>query len=163
MNDQPIRDLVGTLAKTPDEITRLLENIPANSISVRPSPDEFSVLENVCHLRDIEIEGDRVRIQRILAEDHPMLSDLDGARLAIERDYNRQSLNEALEAFTSARRQNVAVLSETAADDFEREGEMEGLGRITLRKLLEMMCEHDDGHLDDLRVTRARMLRAAEA
>jgi hypothetical protein len=121
----------------------LLENIPANSIAIRPSPDEFRC-SNVCHLRDIEIEGNRVRIQRILAEDRPMLSDVDGARLAIERDYNRQSLNEALEAFTSARRQNVAVLRETAADDFEREGDMEGLGRITLRKLLR----------DDMRATK---------
>jgi len=163
MNDKLIKDLVVALAQTPVAVTRLLENLPKESIAVRPSPDEFSVLENVCHLRDIEIEGYRVRIRRILAEDHPLLSDLDGAKLAIERDYNRQSVNEALEAFTSARRQNVAVLREIAAADFEREGNMEGLGRITLRKLLEMMCEHDEGHVDDLRVMRTRMLRAAEA
>ncbi|HEV8369671.1 MAG TPA: DinB family protein [Pyrinomonadaceae bacterium] len=163
MNDKAIKELVATLAQTPVEVTYLLEHLPTESIAIRPSPDEFSVLENVCHLRDIEIAGYRVRIQRILDEDQPMLSDIDGARLAIERDYNRQSLNEAMEAFTSARRQNVAVLTETAADDFEREGDMEGLGRITLRKLLEMMCEHDEGHIDDLRVIRARILRAAEA
>jgi len=163
MNDKAINELVATLAQTPVEVTRLIEHIPTESIAIRLSPHEFSALENVCHLRDIEIEGYCVRIQRILAEDHPMLSDVDGARLAIERDYNRQSVNEALEAFTSARRQNVAVLSETAAADFEREGDMEGLGRITLRKLLEMMCEHDEGHVDDLRVMRTRMLRAAEA
>jgi hypothetical protein len=32
---------------------------------------------------------------------------------------------------------------------------MEGVGDVTLGKLLLMMRDHDDGHLDDLRVIRS--------
>jgi hypothetical protein len=110
MIDEDIKELKSNLARTPTELATLLESFPADNVTFKPSPDEFSVLENICHLRDIEIEGYTVRIQRILSEDRPFLPDLDGTRLAIERDYNRQRLSEELSLFSQARRHNLAVL-----------------------------------------------------
>ena len=40
------------------------------------------MLEHVCHLRDIEVEGYAPRLKRILSEDGPFLPDIDGRRLA---------------------------------------------------------------------------------
>jgi len=54
------------------------------------SPDEFSVLENICHLRDLELQGYTPRIRRILAEADPDLADFDGARVAAESSYNNR-------------------------------------------------------------------------
>ena len=150
MADEEIRELLTSLARTEVDISLLLAEIPAACITVKPALIEFSVLENICHLRDIEIEGYGVRIQRILSEENPFLSDIDGSRLAIERDYNKQSLSDALASFSSARRQNLDVLNNSAVD-FERTGELEGVGSVTLRKLLEMMFEHDQGHIEELR------------
>jgi len=48
----------------------------------KPSLEEFSLLEYVCHLRDLELEGYRVRIERMLREDRPLLPDFDGAKAA---------------------------------------------------------------------------------
>jgi len=159
MIDDDIKELQTNLAQTPNELAQLVQSFPPTNLTIKPAPDEFSVLENICHLRDIEIEGYTARIQRILNEDRPFLYDLDGTRLAIERDYNRQSVSEALLSFSQARRHNLAVLGEVAKSEFEREGELEGVGEITLRKLLETMWEHDGGHLDELR----RSLRLAHA
>jgi hypothetical protein len=150
MADEEIRELLTSLARTQVDISLLLAEIPAASITVKPALIEFSVLENICHLRDIEIEGYGVRIQRILTEENPFLSDIDGSRLAIERDYNKQSLSDALASFGSARQQNLNVLNNSAVD-FLRTGELEGVGSVTLRKLLEMMFEHDQGHMEELR------------
>ena len=163
MNYESTEELLATLARTPVEIARLINDVPDFSVVIKPSPDEFSVLENVCHLRDIETEGYSVRIQRILAEDNPALADVDGARLAIERDYNKQDLNDALAAFTAARKQNVADFTNASAAEYERAGTLEVVGQITLRKLLEMMCQHDEGHVDEVRAIRAKLVRATEA
>ena len=157
-----IMELQSNLARTPGELASLLEALPSANVTIKLAPDEFSVLENICHLRDIEIEGYTVRIQRILNEDRPFLPDLDGTRLAIERDYNRQSVSEALSLFSQARRHNLTVLSEVSESEFGREGELEGLGQITLHKLLEMMWEHDGGHLDELRRS-VRLAHAAQS
>jgi DinB superfamily len=160
MNDD-LKDLLATLEWTPVEIARLVNDLPPSQLAVRPSPDDFSVLENVCHLRDLEIEGYAVRIQRMLAEDCPTLADFDGTRVAMERDYNKQNLSEALAEFTLARRRNLALMQNMADDRFDRNGLLEGVGEISLSRLLEMMVEHDEGHLDDLR-RNSRLAKSAQ-
>ena len=158
MPDEDIKEFLTSLARTPADISLLLSEVPISAVTNKYGPDEFSVLENICHLRDIEVEGYAVRIQRILTEEKPFLTDIDGSRLAIERDYNRQNLKEALSTFTSARRNNLAILEKTTPEELERTGDLELSGSISLRKLVEMMCEHDEGHLEDL----DRLLRLAK-
>jgi hypothetical protein len=145
------KSLLTSLERTPVEIARLVNDLRPSQLAVRPSPDDFSVLESVCHLRDLEIEGYAVRIQRMLAEDCPTLADFDGTRVAMERDYNKQNLSEALAEFTLARRRNLALMQNKSEERFDRKGLLEGVGEISLSRLLELMVEHDEGHLDDLR------------
>lgn len=161
MNDET-KELLQTLARTPKQISELLHAIPLDSIQLRPSPEEFSILESICHLRDIEVEGYTVRIQRLLAEDAPQLDDIDGARLAVERDYNRQRIEPALETFATERTKNVKLLRTINENDLERKASMQGVGEISLRALIKMMIEHDEGHLDELR-RAARLLMSQES
>ena len=122
----------GQSRSTPLEIAELVSELSPQQATLKPTPEEFSALENICHLRDIEIEGYAVRIRKILNEEQPSLPDIDGSRLAIERDYNRQNIQEALEAFMSARKRNVEVLSAIDESHLGRSGELEGTGSITL-------------------------------
>ncbi|HKE55416.1 MAG TPA: DinB family protein [Pyrinomonadaceae bacterium] len=150
MNDLTVGELINSLSQTPLEIANLLREFPAESLTLKPSADEFSFLENICHLRDLEVEGYGLRITSILNEEAPRLADFDGARVASERHYNRQNLDEALGGFTRARRENVALLRTIDEGQFKRTGELQGVGQVTLDRLLEMMLEHDEGHLEDL-------------
>src|SRR5258705_3662724 len=103
-------ELVDALARTPAAIAAQIADLSDQQARRRTPEDGFSAVENVCHLRDIEVEGYSVRIQRILNEDRPRLADIDGGRLAVERDYNGQSIQEALTAFAQARNSNVRLL-----------------------------------------------------
>jgi uncharacterized damage-inducible protein DinB len=154
-----MQNVLERLAQAPQELITLLRDLSAEAIRTRNSADEFSALETVCHLRDLEIEGYGVRINKILTDDNPTLPDIDGSRLAIERDYNSQEVTEALEAFTMARQQNITVLKQVSEDQLERTGLLTGVGEVSLDKLLSMMSEHDDDHLDDVRRIRQRWLK----
>ncbi len=145
--------LIQHLENTPAQVKSLVARL-SHSQLVAKDTDEFSILESVCHLRDIEAEGYAVRIRRILNEDVPDLPDIDGSRLAVERQYFRQDLVQALDSFVAARVQNVQILSDASLKSMQRKGILEGVGQITLARLLEMMWEHDEGHLDDLRRMR---------
>lgn len=162
MNNEDIQELLKQLDSTPNAVAELVEGLSAQAIVMRSESGDFSVLENICHLRDIEVEGYTVRIQRLLSEDYPELPDIDGGKLAVERDYNSQGLSAALTAFTDARRQNLNLLNNLSVEQFERSGELQGVGPITLNKLLEMMCVHDDGHVNELRIARRRLLNTRE-
>ena len=158
---QDVREVIEALARSPDEAARLLRDLSEQALKARNSPDEFSALENICHLRDIEVEGYTVRVNKILTENNPILPDIDGGRLAIDRAYNNQNVDEALEAFALARRQNIVVLMQVNKEQLKRSGCMTGVGEITLEKLLVMMRDHDEDHLEELRRIRQQTLKSS--
>jgi hypothetical protein len=145
-----VQNLFDVLEQTPEIIARQVATLSDEETRRRKTDGAFSPVEEVCHLRDLEIEGYAVRINRILNEDEPILADFDGGNIAVEREYNKQDIREALEAFTDARKQNLARLRELSSDELAREGILEGVGRVSLKRLLLLMREHDEGHLQTL-------------
>jgi len=154
--------LLDFLQETPNRLARLTDGLLLAELSLKNSEAEFSALENICHLRDLELQGYTPRIKRMLDEVDPVLADFDGARIAAEGNYNSQQPDLALQTFQTARRENVQKLRSLTEGQLEREGTLEGVGRITLRRLAEMMREHDEGHLEDLRVLRQRLERRGQ-
>jgi len=152
--------LLNALQETPTTLATLIDALPDSELRWKNSDGEFSALENVCHLRDIETEGYTTRIDRILAETNPFLGDIDGGRLAFERRYNDQDPKLALRAFVVARMKNLEKLRAADTKKLEREGTLEGTGLVTLGRLAEMMLEHDQGHIEELRVLRRKLKRS---
>lgn len=150
MKQEELARFLSTLSETPDRIWQLTQGLDPKALTWKPSAGAFSVLENVCHLRDIEAEGYLVRIERILREARPTLPDLDGNKLAREREYNSQDLTAVLDAFRTARARSLTLLKGAKPASWEREGHWDGVGRITLEEVLLKMIEHDRGHLDEI-------------
>jgi hypothetical protein len=153
-------ELLKFLHETPNQVANSTAGLSNTEVRFQNSPDEFSALENICHLRDLELQGYTPRIRRILAEPNPALADFDGARVAAESSYNDEQPGFALQAFQTARRENVEILQALTDAQLSREGTLEGVGSVTLRRLAELMREHDEGHLEDLRVLSRRLRQA---
>ena len=141
---------------TPSLLAQLTRGLDRASQTWKPSEAEFSVLENVCHLRDIEAEGFAVRIERLLREEGPHLPDLDGARLARERSYNSDDLGRALAGFQAARERSLSLVEGAPPNALARTGRLEAVGPITLEEILGRMEEHDWDHLHLLKGLLAR-------
>lgn len=150
MTTDHVKPVLGSLAKFPEQLRQFLSEFPASRYQLKPSEQEFSLLEHLCHLRDLEEEAYGVRIQRILSEEGPFLPDVDGGKLAQERDYQRQELQPALDRFCALRETNIAVLNSLAPDQFDRRGEFEFVGHVTLAQLLEKIVEHDQTHWEEI-------------
>jgi hypothetical protein len=112
--------------------------------------EHFTALEQVCHVRDIEIEGYQVRIDRLLRDEHPFLPSIDSYELARERDYPASSAAEALELFRKERAETVEILADLTSDQLGRTGEFEGYGPVTVRSLAHFLLSHDHQHLAGL-------------
>ena len=151
MTQTELQNLLASLTETPTVVRELLGELSTGEARQRPAANEFSALEQVCHLRDIEREGYAVRLRRLLSEAEPMLADINGARLARERDYQSQDFAAALEAFAQARSENMALIKTLSPDQLQLGGTLESVGRVTLAQLLEMMRAHDAEHCAELR------------
>lgn len=151
MTQEEFQSVIESLEDTPRIIRQLTGGLEGAAKTWKPSAEEFSVLENVCHLADLEREGYGVRIARLTKEDAPFMADFDGGRVARERNYNSLDLSTALNDFTRAREEAVRTVRALSTEQLGRSGTLEGAGEITLARLLLMMREHDEAHLKDLR------------
>ena len=147
---------IDALARFPDQLEahylavpeRFRHWSPASWAGVPSEP--FTAIEQVCHVRDIEIDGYHVRIRRILDEHNPTLASIDSEALAKARSYGTSSAAEAMSAFRAARRQTLQLLAGLTDDQFARTGVFEGYGPLSLRSLVHYLCSHDQQHLAGL-------------
>ena len=150
MIDGEFQEVVRFLEETPERIRRLAVDLTSEDLKWKPSVNEFSVLEQVCHLRDLEREGYNARIRKLLTEEQPTLPDFDGSRIASESDYNSQDFEAAFQEFALERKENVRVMKTLSPDQLNRSGVLEGVGAITLERLCQLMREHDQSHREEL-------------
>jgi len=144
------------LAAFPQQLEAFYEAIPEAYRRWEPASWEgipreaFTPIGQVCHVRDIEIDGYHQRFQRALGEDNPELPSVDGYRLAKERDYANANAGEALAAFRAARAQTVQIISGLSPAQILRTARFEGFGPVTVRSLVHILCSHDQQHLAGL-------------
>jgi hypothetical protein len=150
MREQEFWEVVSVLDEMPESILWLTMDLTERELKWKPAANEFSALEQICHLRDLEREGYTERIRKMLSENQPRLPDFDGSRIAGERDYNSQDFASAFDAFALARGENVLLMKTLAPDQLQRSGVLDGVGAITVEKLCLLMHEHDQSHLKEL-------------
>jgi hypothetical protein len=112
--------------------------------------EPFTAIEQICHVRDIEVDGYQVRFRRTLDERHPALPALDGEALARQRRYAAANAAEVLAAFRAARSKTLGLLAALSPEDFARTAIFEGYGPVSLRSLVHYLCSHDQQHLSGL-------------
>ena len=144
------------LAAFPAQLEAFYAAIPAAYAHWTPAswdgiPSELlTPIEQICHVRDIEIDGYQQRIERALTQHNPLLGSIETYDLAKERDYAHDEPAEVLAAFRTARAitvRRIAALDEKALD---RPAEFEGYGAVTVRGLVHDLCSHDQQHLAGL-------------
>jgi transcriptional regulator with XRE-family HTH domain len=142
-------NMVATLGAMPSKVKDIVARIPRDAWRRRPAKGGFSLLEHICHLRDIDGDGYRLRVDRMLTETRPDLADLDGDALAKERDYQSQDLAAAMTAFVATRWEITARLAKLTPEERQRTGLMAGK-EITIERLVGAVLAHDSEHLDQL-------------
>lgn len=144
---------LNALAAFPQQLEALYAVFPAAFTHWAPPswdgiPSErFTAIEQICHIRDIEIDGYHVRFRRTLHESNPILVSIESESLARERSYATSSVAEAFAAFRSARMSTVALIAGLSPEQFARTAAFEGYGALSLRSLVHYLCSHDQQHL----------------
>ena len=151
------------LAAFPAELERHYAAFPVQFVHWAPPswdgvPSEaFTAIEQVCHVRDIEIEGYQVRFRRTLDELSPILPSIDSEALALQRDYSRSDVQRVFADFRAARAATLELLRGLDEAQLARPAWFEGYGQVTLRALVHYLCSHDQQHLSGLQWLLGKM------
>jgi uncharacterized damage-inducible protein DinB len=138
------------MERTVNDYAAVVKNVSDAQLTKRPDPKNWSAKEVVCHVRDIE-ESFMMRFLSIMAMDDPKFLPVEPDRWAVDRQYQRNDVQEALAAFKTRREETLRFLRGLKAEQWERGGIHATRGRMTLKDFVELMAWHDDNHLDQLK------------
>jgi uncharacterized damage-inducible protein DinB len=165
VDEQERKQHIGTLRSTGARLSESLKGVPKAVLLFTPAPGKWSILEIVCHLRDMEREAYLARYKRILAEDTPSLPDVDGDAYSLENDYRSQRLSEVLRDWKASRREVLKVLGPVRGQQWERAGVHETSGRLTMADFLRRHAIGNDlahlGQIDAIKRRHALLERLA--
>ncbi len=147
---------ISALKLFPDRLEQFFYAIPECSRQWVPEswegiPSEsFSAIEQICHVRDVEIDGYHIRFRRMLAETEPALDSLDGYGLVQGKNYKNCDPESVFKDIWSARTESLQLIDSLTENQLARVGYFEGYGRITMKGLVHYLCSHDQQHLAGL-------------
>lgn len=139
--------MLAILRSTPAAFLDLSQQMEPAAWNQRPRPEEWAFTEILCHLRDVEREVNRPRLEQVLQENNPFLPGKDTDPWAVERGYIQQDSLQALHRFIAERMETVTILENIQASDWQRTARHAILGRTNLAELVNIIASHDRLHL----------------
>lgn len=150
------------LAGLPGEVRRLVGGLPPALLRQRPEPQRWSMLENLCHLRDYE-QLMLERYRRILSEEHPVLRPFDPDATAAARAYAGCDPAWELRELGRLRDLSLQLLGALGRRTWQRRGVHARRGEISIEQLVAHHLDHDATHRSRLQALRAGLAHAAAA
>lgn len=146
-------ETVKTLRATPPILRALTRDVGDERARRAPAPGEWSVVEVVAHMRDVEQQA-LERVRRMLAEDRPSLAAFDHEQHARDRNYVALRLQETVEQYVGLRKEHLVLLDGLGPEGQRRAGRHEVHGDVTVASYEVHVAAEDVDHLAQI----ARML-----
>jgi hypothetical protein len=146
-------DAIATLQQTPATLVQLVSSQPDAALDFRIAPHEWTVREILAHLVDDEMYVMRLRLERIIKEDHPHLTPHDEQKWYATRNTSRDALGELLVDFAVQRAASLGIIGMLRESDWAREGFQPEYGAFTAEGWLERWAGHDATHLRQTEAT----------
>lgn len=125
----------------------------------RPSPDDWSITEVICHLRDVEHEVHQARFRDLIAADNVFLPGVTADDWIEQRQYQLQDGRSALIEFLEARQQTIVMLAGIEEAVWNRKGQHAFFGPTSLHELLNLVVQHDQAHFNQLVTLRHQVIK----
>ena len=144
-----VDSVLGILSATPAVMNGLSRGLDSSAWSHEPAPDDWSLNELVCHLRDTEREIHQMQIELFKEQNEPFIPRPDTSVWASQRDYLHEDGASALKEFNEARRKTLEMLKEITAESsaWERKARHAIFGPTNFLEVVGFIAEHDRLHI----------------
>jgi hypothetical protein len=148
--EQEKAGLLAELRDAPEAFALLFEREDEETLHRRPAEGEWSAVETVAHLGDLDAFNRTERFNAILMEENPMLPAYEPAEERVAAaNYQALSGTEALDFFKRERDLIVSLLEGLRPHELARTGVHPKMGERTLLQLADLR-DHDRNHLDQV-------------
>ena len=148
---------MGIISATPAALNGMLSELDPALWSRKLSPDDWSLTELVCHLRDSEREIHQIQIKLFNEQSEPFIPRPDTGVWASQRDYLHECGSSALKEFNIARRETLALLKNITHKDWERKARHAIFGPTKFLEVISFIADHDRMHIQQAWTTLRKM------
>jgi uncharacterized damage-inducible protein DinB len=127
-----------------------LEELSLKQIEFKPAPQEWSIKQVICHLRDVD-RIFRERADKMLEEDEPFLRGFNPEELAEESGYSRSIWEEALTEFQKRRTENITFFRELRITQWLKRAIHQERGSIGMIDVIGSLITQSEMHLEQIR------------
>ena len=145
--------ILAVLKSTPAALDTLSLQLSSQQWRERPEPNEWSLTEIFCHLRDVDREVNIPRVEKVIGETNPFLAGMNTDTWAEERNYRQEDGPAALREFIAVRTRLVARLQGLDEADWQRTARHAIFGPTTLQELVGFTTTHDRTHIQQSQST----------
>jgi FMN phosphatase YigB (HAD superfamily) len=144
-----VDSVLGILSATPAVMNGLSCGLDSSAWSHKPAPDDWSLSEIVCHLRDTEREIHQMQIELFKEQNEPFIPRPDTSVWASQRDYLHENGALALKEFNDARRKTLISLKEIAVDSptWGQKARHAIFGPTNFLEVIGFNADHDRMHI----------------
>ena len=148
------RKLIDRYAAGATQPAQAIAGLTRDQLNAFPVPGTWSIQQIVLHLMDSDLIG-ADRMKRVAAEDRPpTLIGYDETAFARELFYDQLDPQLACDIFAKNRQLTAEILRRLPDSAFDRTGDHNEHGPMTLAELLETYVGHLDHHLKFIRDKR---------
>jgi hypothetical protein len=137
-------------ASSAETIAALARSASEEQARWKPVPDEWSILEVLCHLYDEEREDFRTRVRLTLENPEADWPPINPRGWVTERGYNQREWPAALEAWAQERRASLQWLRELQNPNWDSTHTHPQFGSATAGEMLAAWVAHDHLHIRQL-------------
>lgn len=151
-----VTKMANNLRQNTEIIQALLHGLSEEQARWKPSPDQWSVLEVLCHLYDEERFDFRARLKKTLQNPSQPWDEIDPQGWVEQRAYNQKNFQEMIGKFTHERQISLLWLENLEAPDWENTHPHPG-GDLKAGDLLVSWVMHDLLHIRQLAELRKQI------
>lgn len=140
-------DHIKQLEKNKTIFFSLLNDATENEYLFRAEPNQWNMLEIICHLLDEEREDFKTRLHNVLNTPELAPPSIAPVEWVKSRDYVNQNFEETTIQFLLERDKSISYLSELKDAKWENGYEYGNYGRVTGRFFLSNWLAHDYLHI----------------
>lgn len=145
------------LHATPREVATLLAELPEVAMAQSPHDGGWAIRNVIAHLHDAQSVFD-YRIDRFCQEEHPALEMKAVWAWATNEEERLPTTQEILEAYRASRAATLAKLEHMSLADWQRTGQHQEFGIVSLRQQVSYFASHEMTHLPQIERLRQQWL-----
>jgi FMN phosphatase YigB (HAD superfamily) len=141
------------LRSTPAGLETVLKNITIEDSKARPIKDEWSIVEIISHLYDVDKEVNIPRLKKLKSNQEPFFTAINTDDWAETKNYRKNHFPKILNLFIQTRIELIEEILSLNVEDWRKTISHTVFGPTTVLEIIKFMAQHDRIHIQQIHKT----------